>query len=71
MTPARPWTAALLAAVVQHSFDEWLDRQPTWTLATTAEARVAVLTRVLRRTTRTRCAGGGVVHASGTHREQG
>lgn len=43
---------ALLAAVVQHSFDEWLDHQPTWTLATTADMRVTVLKRVLRRTTR-------------------
>ncbi len=43
---------ALFAAVVQRSFDEWLEHQPTWTPAPTAEARVRVLKRVLRRTTR-------------------
>lgn len=41
---------ALLAEVLERSFDEWLDRQPTWTLATTPEQRVATLKVVLRST---------------------
>lgn len=39
---------ALLEAVVQQSFDAWLDAQPSWPLATTAEQRVAALHLVLR-----------------------
>jgi AcrR family transcriptional regulator len=39
---------ALIAAVVEHSFVEWLDAQPTWTLATTEGERVATLRRVVR-----------------------
>ena len=39
---------ALIAAVVAHSFHEWLDAQPTWTLATTAGQRAATLQRVVR-----------------------
>jgi AcrR family transcriptional regulator len=43
---------ALLAAVVQHSFDGWLAHQPDWTTAVTAQERAATLRRVLRRSTR-------------------
>jgi AcrR family transcriptional regulator len=39
---------ALLVAVVQQSFDAWLDAQPSWPLATTAEQRVAALHLALR-----------------------
>lgn len=39
---------ALLAAVVQKSFDTWLDAQPSWPLATTSDQRVAALHLVLR-----------------------
>jgi AcrR family transcriptional regulator len=43
---------ALLAAVVQHSFDDWRARQPEWAPAGTAEGRASTLRSVLRRTTR-------------------
>ena len=43
---------ALLAGVVQHSFDEWAARQPSWEPTATAEGRAAALRTVLRRTIR-------------------
>ncbi len=39
---------ALIAAVVEHSFVQWLDAQPTWALATTEGQRVETLQRVGR-----------------------
>jgi AcrR family transcriptional regulator len=46
---------ALLAAVVQQNFDAWLDAQPSWPLATTAEQRVAALHLVLRASVTASC----------------